>query len=58
MGQWKLQICFQWQIGFMIQIEKTVISILLPFVRIHIGLSLGASGVEIFGRKIRDYNEV
>ena len=51
MGQWKLQIMGKSQIGFLVTWYPGFELIIdIPFVRIYIGLTESASGVDIFGR--------
>lgn len=51
MGQYRLQVKFQRQFGFLISWDKGFsLSIDVPFVVIYIGLTEDAQGVDIFGR--------
>lgn len=50
MGQNKLTILFEWQIGFLIKFDADFFTIELPLISIWFGLDKYARGVEIFGR--------
>lgn len=49
MGQYRLSIYGDWQIGLLIEVNSVEVTISLPFMTIHIGTTKYASGVFIFG---------
>jgi len=55
MGQYKLSINWNWQIGFLIYFSKyrEEITIDLPFITIYIGLMKDASGINFFNKLIK-----
>lgn len=54
MGQFKLWIAFQYQIGFLIEWQRGLsFNIRLPFCDIMIGLTDNANGCYIFGKVIK-----
>jgi len=45
MGQYRLSLNFNWQIGIGVRVDRQFITIALPFVSIDIGLLKHANGV-------------
>ncbi len=50
MGQYRLWLSFTKGIGFYIRIDQDEIEILIPFVKILIGLTKYAQGIYFFGK--------